>query len=170
MAKRSVAMNGLQDRIHIHEADLREYYKQSGHGGYDAITVNPPYLPAHNGDKNENTHYAMARHELNGSLEEIVAACAKLVRTGGRVSMVHRPSRFVEIVDTMRRYKLEPKRVRFVHPRVEAEANIVLIEAMRDAKPDVKLLPPLIVYNEEKQYNKEIMEIYYGGRASLSEG
>ncbi|UVI30344.1 tRNA1(Val) (adenine(37)-N6)-methyltransferase [Paenibacillus spongiae] len=170
MARRSVAMNGLQERIRIYEADLRDYHKQSGYGKYDAITVNPPYLPANSGDKNVNEHYAMARHEINGSLEEIVAACAKLIRTGGRVSMVHRPSRFVEIVELMRRYKLEPKRVRFVHPRVEAEANMVLIESVRDAKPDVKLLAPLIVYSEEKQYNKEIMDIYYGGQASLSEG
>ncbi|MFD0717112.1 tRNA1(Val) (adenine(37)-N6)-methyltransferase [Paenibacillus sp. GCM10027626] len=164
MARRSVELNELQHRIHIHEEDLREYFANNGYQVYDALTINPPYLPGHTGDKNDNEHYAMARHELNGSLDEIVAACAKLVRTGGRVSMVHRPSRFVEIVETMRKYRMEPKRVRFVHPHADAEANIVLIEAVRDGKPDVKILPPLIVYNEERQYHEEIYRIYYGDK------
>lgn len=162
MARRSVAWNKLEDRIRIHEADLRDFHLVSGYGVYDAITVNPPYMPAGTGDRNENEYFAAARHELNGSLDDIIAACARLVRTGGRVSMVHRPSRLIEITHTLRRWKLEPKRIRFVHPHAGAEANMVLIEAVRDARPDVKLLPPLIVYNEDRQYNEEIMRIYYG--------
>ncbi|QYR21688.1 tRNA1(Val) (adenine(37)-N6)-methyltransferase [Paenibacillus sp. sptzw28] len=166
MARRSVEWNRLGDQIVIHEGDLRTFYEHSGYGVYDAITVNPPYMPAGRGDHSENEYVAMARHELNGSLDDIVAACAKLVRTGGRVSMVHRPSRFIEIIETLRRWKLEPKRIRFVHPHREAEANMVLIEAVRDGKPDIKLLPPLIVYNEDKHYNEEIIRIYYGNKDS----
>ncbi|MFB9324381.1 tRNA1(Val) (adenine(37)-N6)-methyltransferase [Paenibacillus aurantiacus] len=162
MARRSVNWNGLQEQIHIYEGDLRTHFDRSQYGSYDAITINPPYLPPENGDQNENEHYAFARHELNGSLDEMVHACARLVRTGGKVSMVHRPSRLVEITETMRRYRLEPKRIRFVHPHEAAEANIVLIEAARDGKPEVRLLPPLIVYNEERQYKDELMRIYYG--------
>jgi len=164
MARRSVEMNGMQERIHIHEGDLRDYFAHNGYGVYDALTINPPYLPARTGDQNDNVHVATARHELNGSLDEMVSACAKLVRTGGRVSMVHRPSRLVEITESMRRWKMEPKRIRFVHPHAEGEANIVLIEAVRDGKPDVKILPPLVVYNEERQYNEEIYRIYYGDK------
>jgi tRNA1(Val) A37 N6-methylase TrmN6 len=162
MARRSVQMNGLEQQIRIFEGDLRSFHEQSGYGVYDAVTVNPPYMPQGTGDRNENVYVAMARHEMNGSLDEIVAACGRLVRTGGRVSMVHRPTRFVEIMETMRRWKLEPKRIRFVHAHAEAEANMVLIEAVRDAKPEVRLLPPLIVYNEERQYNEELLRIYYG--------
>jgi tRNA1(Val) A37 N6-methylase TrmN6 len=125
--------------------------------------VNPPYLPAHAGVQNENEHYAIARHEIHCSLDEVVAACTRLVRTGGKVAMVHRPSRLVDIVCTMRAHKLEPKRIRFVHPRAGSEANMVLIEATRDAKPDIRLLPPLIVYNDDGQYCDELMHIYYGG-------
>ncbi|QHW32173.1 tRNA1(Val) (adenine(37)-N6)-methyltransferase [Paenibacillus rhizovicinus] len=165
MARRSIAANGLEDRITVYEGDLREFHKKNGHGMYDVVTVNPPYMPAGTGDQNENEHFAMARHERNGTLDDIVAACAKLVRTGGRVAMVHRPSRLIEIMETMRRWKLEPKRMRFVHPSAEAESNMVLIEAVRDAKPELRMLPPLIVYNEQRQYNEELMRIYYGDHA-----
>ncbi|WP_219839111.1 tRNA1(Val) (adenine(37)-N6)-methyltransferase [Paenibacillus sp. R14(2021)] len=166
MAKRSVEANGLEEQITIYEGDLRDFHKQNGHGTYDFITVNPPYMPAGTGDQNENEHFAMARHERNGTLNDIVAACARLVRPGGRMAMVHRPSRLVEILETMRKWKLEPKRMRFVHPHAEAESNMVLIEAARDGKPDMKMLPPLIVYNEERQYNEELMQIYYGNQAA----
>lgn len=166
MARRSIAANGLEERIRIFEGDLRDYHKLSGHGSYDVVTVNPPYMPAGTGEQNENEHYAMARHERNGTLDDIVAACARLVRPGGRVAMVHRPSRLAEIMETMRRWKLEPKRMRFVHPNAKSEANMVLIEASRDGKPELKLLPPLIVYNDEHRYNEEIMHIYYGNQAA----
>ncbi|WP_425463938.1 tRNA1(Val) (adenine(37)-N6)-methyltransferase [Paenibacillus taihuensis] len=165
MARRSVEANGLNEQIKIYEDDLREFHKQR-HGMYDVVTVNPPYMPAGTGDTNENEHFAMARHERNGTLNDIVMACARLVRTGGRVAMVHRPSRLIEILETMRKWKLEPKRIRFVHPHKDAEANMVLIEAHRDGKPDIKLLPPLIVYNDQRQYNEELIRIYYGDKAA----
>ncbi|NBD28111.1 methyltransferase [Paenibacillus sp. T1] len=166
MARRSIEANGLEDRISVFEGDLREFHRQRGHGIYDVVTVNPPYMPAGTGDQNENEHFAIARHERNGTLDDIVAACARLIRTGGRVAMVHRPSRLVEILETMRKWKLEPKRMRFVHPSATAEANMVLIEAARDGKPDLKMLPPLIVYNDQRQYNEELMRIYYGDAAA----
>ncbi|MCM3750023.1 tRNA1(Val) (adenine(37)-N6)-methyltransferase [Paenibacillus pasadenensis] len=163
MARRSVELNGLQSRISVVEGDLREKAKQLGYGKYDYVTVNPPYLPPASGDRNDNAHYAAARHELNGTLDEIVQHCSRLLRTGGKAAMVHRPGRLVEIISSMTRWKLEPKRIRFVHPHAGSEANMVLIEATRDARPSVKLLPPLIVYKDGQQYSDEIMQIYYGG-------
>ncbi|MNI91977.1 hypothetical protein D3C73_1497110 [compost metagenome] len=82
--------------------------------------------------------------------------------------MVHRPSRLVEIFCTMRQYRLEPKRIRFVHPRADLEANMVLIEALRDGKPEVRMLPPLIVYKNKTEYSDELMEVYYGRSESLA--
>ncbi len=162
MARRSVEINGMGTRIRIIEGDLRERSRELGWGSYDAVTVNPPYMPPLTGDRNGNEHYAVARHEVHGTLEEIVENCARLVRTGGKVSMVHRPGRIVEILASMTRWKLEPKRLRFVHPHAGSEANMVLIEAVRDAKPSLRLLPPLIVYADKERYSQEIMEIYYG--------
>lgn len=142
-------MNGLEGQITVLEQDLRSYPKIAGNGAYDAITVNPPYMPVTAGDKNENEHYAIARHEIHCTIEDLAQACCKLLRPGGKLSMVHRPSRLLDIVESLRRWKLEPKRIQFVHPHAGAEANMVLIEAMRDGKPDIKLLPPIMVYNDE---------------------
>ncbi|MED4954910.1 tRNA1(Val) (adenine(37)-N6)-methyltransferase [Paenibacillus macerans] len=162
MARRSVEMNGLTERIFIREGDLRELVKITGHGVYDAVTVNPPYMPLTGGDLKLNKYQAIARHEIHCSLEDVAVAAMRLVRPGGKVSMVHKPQRLAEIVTVLRQHRLEPKLVRFVHPRAGAEANMVLIEALRDGKPDVRILPPLIVYGEDGQYCPEIMDIYYG--------
>ncbi|MRN57201.1 tRNA1(Val) (adenine(37)-N6)-methyltransferase [Paenibacillus monticola] len=162
MARRSVALNGLEQRVVIHEGDLRELHTVVGYGMYDAITVNPPYMPLNGSDLKLNSHQAMARHEIGCTLEEVIQACVRLVRTGGKVSMVHKPQRLVDIISLMRQNRLEPKIIRFVHPRAHLEANMVLIEATRDGKPEVRLQPPLIVYNEDNQYCPEIMDIYYG--------
>lgn len=151
MARRSIEMNGLQDQIRVIEQDLRLYAKEAGNGVYDAVTVNPPYMPVTAGDQNENEHYAIARHEIHCTLNDVMQASARLVRPGGKVAMVHRPSRLLDIVETMRKWKLEPKRVQFVHPHANAEANMILIEAMRDGKPDIKLLPPIMVYENGVQ-------------------
>lgn len=151
MARRSVSLNQLTEQISIIEQDLRLYPKLAGNGVYDAVTVNPPYMPVTAGDQNENEHYAIARHEIHCTLDDVAAACSRLVRPGGKVSMVHRPSRLLDIVETMRKWRLEPKRIQFVHPNANAEANMVLIEAMRDGKPDIKLLPPIMVYEKGVQ-------------------
>ncbi|GGA51215.1 tRNA1(Val) (adenine(37)-N6)-methyltransferase [Paenibacillus physcomitrellae] len=162
MARRSVRLNGLEDRILIRTGDLRELVQEVGANVYDAITVNPPYMPLKTGDRKLNPHQAMARHELHGSLEEIIAAAMRLLRPGGKFYMVHKPQRLGEILSLLRQYKLEPKVIRFVHPKLTQEANMVLIEALRGGKPDIRLKPPLVVYEPDGRYTKELMEIYYG--------
>jgi tRNA1(Val) A37 N6-methylase TrmN6 len=162
MAKRSVIMNQLQDQIIIIQGDLRQAHETFGYGNFDLVTVNPPYLPVINGVQNTNEHFAAARHEIHCNLEEVITSCAKLVRAGGKVAMVHRPARLVDIIALMRQYRLEPKRMRFVHPRVEEEANMVLIEAIKDGKPEVRLLPPVIAFKNKNEYSDELKQIFYG--------
>lgn len=170
MAERSVRMNGLERQIRIRQGDVRTIHRDAGCGAYDLVTVNPPYLKGNAGDKNVNDHIALARHEIACTLEEVVAACARLVKSGGKVAMVHRPARLADIFVAMRQYRLEPKRVRFVHPRLGEEANMVLIEAIRDGGPEVRLLPPLIVYSAPGTYSDEIMDIYFGQSRPPAEG
>ncbi|WP_334078062.1 tRNA1(Val) (adenine(37)-N6)-methyltransferase [Paenibacillus sanfengchensis] len=162
MARRSVEMNGLTERIRIREGDLRELAKQKDRPVYDAITVNPPYMPLTSGDLKINPYQAIARHEIHCTLEEVIAAAMRLLRPGGKFFMVHKPQRLGEMMTLLRQYRLEPKVVRFVHSRIGAEANMVLMEALRDGKPDVRVQPPLIVYEESGNYCPEIMNIYYG--------
>lgn len=162
MARRSVVMNDLQDRVIIREGDLRELYLETGYGVYDAITVNPPYMPLNGSDIKLNQHQAIARHEIHCTLEEVIQSGSRLLRPGGKLSMVHKPLRLAEIISLMQKYRLEPKIIRFVHPRLHMEANMVLIECIKDGKPEVRLQPPLIVYDDEGNYCKEMMEVYYG--------
>ncbi|NMO97727.1 tRNA1(Val) (adenine(37)-N6)-methyltransferase [Paenibacillus lemnae] len=162
MAQRSIVMNGLQERITMRMGDLRELHQEVGYGGYDYITVNPPYMPLNGSDMKLNTHQAIARHEIHCTLEEVIQAGARLLRSGGKLAMVHKPNRLAEIIVMMHKYRLEPKVIRFVHPRAGLEANMVLIECIRDGKPEVRLQPPLIVYDDQGTYCPELMEIYYG--------
>ncbi|MCM3043057.1 tRNA1(Val) (adenine(37)-N6)-methyltransferase [Paenibacillus motobuensis] len=162
MARRSVEMNGLTERINIIEGDLRDLAKEGGNGIYDAITVNPPYMPLTGGDLKLSEHQSIARHEIHCTLEDVAQAAMRLVKPGGKISMVHRPQRLGDIITMFRKYRMEPKVIRFVHPRSGSEANMVLVEAHRDGKPDVKILPPLIVYQESGEYCQEVMDIYYG--------
>jgi tRNA1(Val) A37 N6-methylase TrmN6 len=95
-------------------------------------------------------------------LEDVVRTASQLVKPGGRVSLVHRPHRLIDIITLMREYKVEPKRIRFVHPKQGKEANMLLIEGMKDGQPDLRLLPPLIVYTDNNEYTEELKQTYYG--------
>ncbi|MFS1510863.1 tRNA1(Val) (adenine(37)-N6)-methyltransferase [Chengkuizengella sp. SCS-71B] len=165
MAARNIKMNDLSDQISIIQADLKLVHTQLGYGGFDLVTVNPPYLPAYSGKQNENEFIANARHEILCTLEDVISACNKLVKSGGKVGLVHRASRLADIIVLMRQYNIEPKRIRFVHPRIGEEANMVLVEGIRNGKADMHILDPLIVYDDHNQYCNELMEIYYGDAA-----
>lgn len=162
MAERNVELNGLGSQIQMYHGDLKEAPQAFGHGSYDVVTCNPPYMVGNTGETNENEYIAIARHEIYCTLEDVIRVSAYLTRSGGKVAMVHRPSRFMEIAVLMRKYRIEPKRIRFVHPKQGSEANMILIEGIRDGKPDLKVLPPLVVYEDHGQYTEEILEIYYG--------
>jgi len=163
MAIRSVKYNNLEDRIVIDNADVKDALKLYGSGFFDVITTNPPYMTVDKGIVNPNDTKALSRHELSVKLEDIVSISSKLLKNKGRFYMIHRPARLVEIMNVMRKYNLEIKRIRMVHPYIDKEANMVLIEAMHDGKPFLKVENPLIVYEKSGEYAKEVMDIYYGG-------
>jgi tRNA1(Val) A37 N6-methylase TrmN6 len=163
MAQRSIEYNQLDKQIQLIHADLKDMPGVLGHGRFDVVTCNPPYFQTPSNDEiNKNEHLAIARHELYCTLEDVVRVSSQLVKQGGKVAMVHRPGRLLDIITLMRQYRIEPKRLQFVYPRQGKEANTILIEGIKDGNPDLKVLPPLIVYNEDNQYTKELHEILYG--------
>jgi tRNA1(Val) A37 N6-methylase TrmN6 len=170
MASRSVELNGLTGQIRIVCGDLRDVHLQLGNGAFDLVTVNPPYLPLQSGDISGNSHLAAARHELHGDLDSMIQAACRLVRAGGKVAFVYRPFRLVDLLIGMRRHRLEPKRLRYVHPRVGSEANMVLVEAIRDGRAELRTLAPCIVHNEDGSYSEELQQIHYGRRGLKTEG
>ncbi|MBM7573132.1 tRNA1(Val) (adenine(37)-N6)-methyltransferase [Aquibacillus albus] len=163
MAVRNIQINHLEDQLEVVHGDLKEMPKRYGNNKFDVVTVNPPYFKTPNKrEQNQNDYLTIARHEISCTLEDVVLACSKLVRSGGKVSMVHRPGRLVEIITLFKKYKLEPKRMRFVHPKIGKEANMVLVEGVRDGGADLKLLPPLYAFDDNGTYSKELEEILYG--------
>lgn len=160
MANRSVLYNGLEEKIDIVCGDIKEASKIFKKDSFDVITSNPPYMNDLHGIKNPELPKAIARHEIFCSFEDIVREAAFLLKPGGRFYLVHRPRRFVELITIFKSYGLEPKRIKMVHPFVDKEANMVLIEAVRGGKPMMKIEKPLIVYKSEGIYMEEIYEIY----------
>ncbi|MFB9758737.1 tRNA1(Val) (adenine(37)-N6)-methyltransferase [Ectobacillus funiculus] len=163
MGVRSVNYNHLENRIHLIHGDLKDMPKELGYHKYDVVTCNPPYFQTPKpSEQNLNEHLAIARHEILCTLEDVVRVSSQLVKQGGKVAFVHRPGRLLDIVTLMRQYKIEPKRIQFVYPKQGKEANTLLIEGIKDGSPDLKILPPLIVYQENDEYTKELHKILYG--------
>ena len=160
MAQRSVALNGLEKKIDIIQGDIKEASRIFGAASFDVVTSNPPYMNDAHGLKNPGDVKAISRHEVLCTLEDVVREGTKALKPGGRFYMVHRPHRLAEIITVMRQYKLEPKRMKFVHPFADKDANMVLIEAVRGGGAWLKLEPPVIVYKEPGVYTDAIYEIY----------
>lgn len=160
MAARSVALNGLTDKINIVTGDIKDASKIFGASSFDVITTNPPYMIGQHGLKNPDEAKAIARHEVLCTLEDIMRESAKILKPSGHFFMVHRPFRLAEIICMMHDYKIEPKRMKLVYPFVDKEPNMVLIEGIRGAKPRMTVEKPLIVYKEQGVYTDEIYDIY----------
>ena len=165
MAVRSIAYNRLEERLQMVHGDIKEAPQQLGFEKYDVVTCNPPYFPTPSREEiNENEHFAIARHEILCTLEDTVKSASQLVKQGGKVAFVHRPGRLIEIIELMRKYRLEPKRIQFVYPKAGKEANTLLIEAIKDGSPDLKILEPLVVYDDQNEYTPVLKEILYGSK------
>lgn len=160
MAKRSVKLNGLEDIIHILNIDLKESLDVLGVNKFDVVTSNPPYMPKGQGLINPRDKKAISRHEICATLEDVIRISSRLLKHNGRFFMVHRPHRIVDIICLLRKYKLEPKAIRFVHPKVGQKPNLVLIKSVKAAKPELLFHDPLYVYNEDGTYTNEIYKIY----------
>ena len=160
MAARSVAMNHLEDKIEIVNGDIKEASRIFGGASFDVVTTNPPYMNDAHGLKNPTEVKAISRHEVLCTLDDVVREGAKVLKSGGRMYMVHRPHRLIEIITEMKQYKLEPKRMCMVHPFKDKEANMVLIEAVKGGGSWLKMEAPIIVYKEPGVYTDEIYSIY----------
>ncbi len=160
LAVRNVLLNKIEEDINIVKGDIKDAVGLLGSSVYNVVTVNPPYMNENHGILNPKSAKAIARHELLCTLDDVVKAAAMCLKVKGHFFMVHRPQRLVDIYDTMRKYKLEPKRMRMVHPHVNAEANMVLVEAVKGGNSQLTVEPPLIVYNEDGSYTQELLKMY----------
>jgi len=160
MARRSVFLNHLEEKIEIITGDVKEADRIFEAASFHAVTCNPPYMIGQHGLVNPDSPKAIARHEILCTLDDIVKQTARVLVPGGNFYLVHRPFRLVEIMTTLTKYKLEPKRMLLVYPYVDKEPNMVLIQATKGGKSRITVEKPLIVYEKPGIYTKDILEIY----------
>lgn len=160
MARRSIKLNGLEEKIKILNVDIKNPTEEIKTNFYDVVVSNPPYIKVGAGLKNNQTTQSISRHEIMCQLEDILIFSKRMLKDRGRLFLVHRPERLGDIISLMRQYKIEVKTIQMVHPKVKKEANLVLVEGRKGGKPGLKVKAPLVVYNEEGNYTSEIYKIY----------
>jgi len=160
MARRSVQLNNLQDKIDIVNGDIKEAGNIFTPASFQVVTCNPPYMIDNHGLKNLDEPKTIARHEVLCSLEDVISNASKLLVSSGHLYMVHRPFRLSEIFVLMHKYHLEPKRMQLVYPYVDKEPNMVLIDAAKGGKPRMTVEKPLVIYKAPGVYNDEVYKIY----------
>lgn len=160
MAKRSVDLNGLSDKIEIINEDINNIFGILEKNKYDAIVTNPPYKKAETGIKSIDRKQLISRHEVKCTLEDIIEKSSKLLKDKGEFYMVHRAERLVDIMCLLRKYKIEPKNIRFVHSKTKEKPILILLRSVKNANKFLKIDNPLVIYKEDGEYTDEILEIY----------
>ena len=161
MARRSVSINNLDDRISTINDDINNYANSVESDSFDVITCNPPFFKVSpDSNFNDSEYKVIARHEVKLDLNQLFKISRKLLKNGGVVSIVHRPDRLIDIISAMRDNNIEPKRLRFIYPKDGRECNMILIEGSKNGKTGLKILPPLITHNSDGSYTKEVLEYF----------
>ncbi|MGQ9646239.1 MAG: tRNA1(Val) (adenine(37)-N6)-methyltransferase [Thermodesulfobacteriota bacterium] len=145
LAERNVALNHLEDRISILQSDFRKLKGLFHPGSFDVVLSNPPYRKFRTGRMNPTQEKAIARHEIEGTLEDLVSSASYLLSPKGRCYLIFPALRTVDLLTTLRNQRLEPKRVQFVHPRLGEEANFILVESIKASGIELRVMEPLIL-------------------------
>ena len=160
MAKRSVKLNNLEDKMEVLNVNLKDCFDVLEKYKFDAVVTNPPYKKHNTGAQNIDRRQLISRHEVECDLDDVIKTSSLLLKDLGELYMVHRAERMADIFVTLRKYKLEPKLVRFVHPKEGEKPNLILVKAVKCAKEYLKIEKPLVIYQENGDYTDEIYEIY----------
>lgn len=159
LAIKSIKENNLENQIEMKLANLIDVHKELGK--FDIVTCNPPFFKIGDNQINPNDRKAIARHEILATLDDIINEASQLLNSKGKLAMVHRPDRLVEILEAFKKYNIEPKRLQFIYPKMNKECNHILIEGIKDGSKDgLRVLPPLYVYNEDNKWTDQILKIY----------
>ena len=161
MAKKSVELNKLTNQINIYNVDMKNFVTSDTIENYDLIVCNPPYFKCTDTSlKNDNDIKSIARHEIMIELEDVIKIAKKLLKNGGSLCMVHRTDRLIEIIETMRKHNIEPKRLQFIYPKNDIESNLILIDGKKNGNVGLKVLAPLYVHNDDGSYTDEVLKIF----------
>ena len=161
MAVESVNINNLNKQIDIINADINDYYKKLESDSFDIITCNPPFFKyLETSNLNKNDYKTIARHEIKLNLDNLFNIAKKLLKNNGVIAIVQRPDRLIDIIISMKKNNIEPKKIRFVYPKMNSEANILLIEGSKNGKSGMKILPPLYTHLGNGEYTSEVLKYF----------
>ena len=160
MASRSIKLNNLEDRFEIVNKNIKDLKDIFEENTFDAIVSNPPYKKDNSGLKNESETKLISRHEITASLEDFISISSKLLKNNGSIYMVHRPERLADLFFLLRKYNLEPKKLRLVQSYFDSKPKLILVKATKNAKSFLNIEEPLIIYNKDGSYTDEIFKIY----------
>ena len=162
MARRSFKLNDLNDRLTMHHMDLKDVYQTFQPAQYTLVTCNPPYFKMNQNHQHQKEAHKIARHEILCKLEDCLMAARHLLKQGGRLYMVHRAERMMDVLTEMRRVNIEPKRLTFVYSKHDRDAQTILIEGRKSGNQGLDITKPFYIYQEDGTYSKEMKGIYYG--------
>ena len=163
LAVKSVKINNLENQINIINADINEIYNQFETESFDVITCNPPFFKVHEkSNLNKSDYKTIARHEIKLNLDDIFKISKKLLKNNGYVAIVHRPERLLDILNSMQKYNIEPKKIQFIYPKTNMEANILLVEGMKNGKKGLKVLNPIYTHLDNGEYTEQIKKYFEG--------
>ncbi len=163
LAKKSIEYNGLEDNIKILNMDLKGIHLEIGHDKFDLVTSNPPYFKVEENSKiNKSELKTIARHEICVTIDDIIYSAKTLLRNNGYFALVHRPERLIEILEKFKLHRIEPKRIRFIYPKINGDANLVLIEGRKNGNSGLKIEPPLYTHKENGEYSDEVLKMFNG--------
>lgn len=161
LAQKSVDINNKNVQISIINDDIKNYYNLCNSDTYDIITCNPPFFKVNKESKlNKNDYKTIARHEITLNLDDLMKISSKLLKNNGVIGIVHRPDRMIDIIEAMRKYNIEPKKIQFVYPKKGMDANILLIEGRKNGKSGLKILNPIYSHEENGEYTEEIKQYF----------
>ena len=162
LAKRNVQLNNLEDQISIINDDMKNWRQYFRNNSIDMVISNPPFFKFDGNEKqlNDLTQLTLARHEISITLEEIIQTASNLLKDKGHFALVHRVDRFMDIIENMKKYDIEPKKIQFCHTKINKEGKILLVEGIKYGKPGLRILPPLIAHDDDGQYSAEVLEMF----------
>lgn len=162
LARRNIELNNLEDQISIINDDMKNWRKYFRNNSVDMVISNPPFFKFDGNEKqlNDLTQLTLARHEISITLEEIIQTASNLLKDKGHFALVHRVDRFMDIIENMKKYDIEPKKIQFCHTKINKEGKILLVEGIKYGKPGLRILPPLIAHDDDGQYSAEVLEMF----------
>ena len=163
LAVKSVKINNLENQINIINADINELYNKFETESFDVITCNPPFFKvSKQSNLNKSDYKTIARHEVKLNLDDIFKISKKLLKNNGYVAIVHRPERLLDILESMKKYNIEPKKIQFIYPKTNMESNILLVEGKKNGNKGLKILPPIYTHLENGEYTEQIKKYFEG--------